>query len=45
MAFTVEPGVYIHGKTGLRIEDDLIAKKDSSVVLTKSIPKDYGWWS
>jgi Xaa-Pro dipeptidase len=45
MAFTVEPGVYMDGKTGLRIEDDLIAKNESSVVLTKSIPKDYGWWS
>jgi Xaa-Pro dipeptidase len=44
MAFTVEPGVYMQGKTGLRIEDDLITKKEGSVVLTRSVPKDYGWW-
>jgi Xaa-Pro dipeptidase len=45
MAFTVEPGVYVQGKTGLRIEDDLITKGKSSVVISKSVPKDYGWWN
>jgi Xaa-Pro dipeptidase len=45
MAFTVEPGVYMQGKTGLRIEDDLITRKNGSVVLTRSVPNDYGWWS
>jgi len=44
MAFTVEPGVYMPGKTGLRIEDNLITGKKTSVVLTRSLPKDYGWW-
>jgi Xaa-Pro aminopeptidase len=45
MAFTVEPGIYMQGKTGLRIEDDLITGKMASVVLTKSVPKEYGWWN
>ena len=45
MAFTVEPGVYMPGKTGLRIEDDLVTKGKGSVVLTKSVPKEYGWWN
>ena len=45
MAFTIEPGVYMRGKTGLRIEDDLIAGKKTSVVLSKSVPNEYGWWN
>jgi Xaa-Pro dipeptidase len=45
MAFTVEPGIYMQGKTGLRIEDDLITKEQGSVVVTRSVPKDYGWWN
>ena len=44
MAFTVEPGVYFQGKTGLRIEDDLVTRKESCKVLTKLVPKEYGWW-
>jgi len=45
MAFTVEPGVYMRGKTGLRIEDDLVTSRKTGVVLTKSVPKEYGWWN
>jgi Xaa-Pro aminopeptidase len=45
MAFTVEPGIYKQGRTGLRIEDNLLTKAKSSVVLTKSAPKEYGWWN
>lgn len=45
MAFTVEPGVYMRGRTGLRIEDDLITGTKTSAVLTRSVPKNYGWWS
>jgi Xaa-Pro aminopeptidase len=45
MAFTIEPGVYMQGKTGLRIEDDLVATENGRRVLTKSLPKEFGWWS
>ena len=45
MAFTIEPGVYMQGKTGVRIEDDLITTATGSRVLTKSVPKEYGWWN
>ena len=45
MAFTIEPGVYVQGRTGLRIEDDLITTAGGNRVLTKSVPKEYGWWN
>ena len=45
MAFTIEPGIYMQGKTGLRIEDDLVTAGKSARVLTRSIPKEYGWWN
>ena len=45
MAFTIEPGVYMPGKTGLRIEDDLISTSNRSKVLTKSVPSEFGWWN
>ncbi|MGC8661538.1 MAG: M24 family metallopeptidase [Nitrososphaeria archaeon] len=35
MAFTVEPGIYIEGKFGVRIEDDVIIR-EKAVRLTKS---------
>ena len=44
MVFTVEPGVYIEGKTGIRIEDDLVVTKQGRKVLTKVLPKEFGWW-
>ena len=44
MAFTVEPGVYIEGKTGIRIEDNLVVTKQGRMILTKILPKEFGWW-
>jgi Xaa-Pro aminopeptidase len=44
MVFTVEPGVYIKGKLGVRIEDDLVATAGGSDVITGSLPKEFGWW-
>jgi Xaa-Pro aminopeptidase len=45
MAFTIEPGVYMQGKTGVRIEDDLITTTRGNEVLTRSTPKEFGWWT
>jgi len=44
MVFTVEPGVYMQGKTGLRIEDDILVTEQGGSVLTKSLPKEFEWW-
>ena len=44
MAFTIEPGAYMPGKTGIRIEDDLVSKEQGRQVLTKAAPKEFGWW-
>ncbi len=45
MVFTVEPGAYIPGRLGVRIEDDVaILEGDRREVVTGKVPKDYGWW-
>lgn len=41
--FTVEPGVYIPGKLGVRIEDDLGILGGKASVITP-LPKEFGWW-
>lgn len=35
MVFTIEPGIYIPGLGGVRVEDDIAVHKDGAVVLTQ----------
>jgi Xaa-Pro aminopeptidase len=37
---TIEPAVYIPGRLGVRIEDDILVTNDGGVVLTANCPKD-----
>ena len=39
MCFTIEPGMYLSGKYGIRIEDDIYFDGKKVHVLTKKIPK------
>jgi Xaa-Pro aminopeptidase len=38
MVFTIEPGVYIPGKLGVRIEDDILVTKTGYRILTHNCP-------
>ncbi len=44
MCFTVEPGVYMKGKLGVRIEDNVLIDGKEGVAITDP-PKEYGWWN
>jgi len=43
MCFTVEPGVYIGGRLGVRIEDDVMINGKKGEAITDA-PKEFGWW-
>jgi len=44
MCFTVEPGVYLRRKLGVRIEDDVLVENGRGVEITTP-PKEFGWWA
>jgi len=41
MVFTIEPGVYIPGKLGVRIEDDILVTKTGYRILTGDCPHSF----
>ena len=43
MCFTVEPGVYLKGRLGVRIEDNVLIQNGRGLEIT-SVPKEFGWW-
>jgi len=43
MCFTVEPGAYVRGRLGVRIEDDVLIEGKEGVAITDT-PKEFGWW-
>ena len=43
MCFTVEPGAYLKGRLGVRVEDNVLIEGKKGVVITNT-PKEFGWW-
>ncbi|ADU66309.1 peptidase M24 [Desulfurispirillum indicum S5] len=41
MVLTIEPGIYLPGKGGVRIEDLIVVHADRLEILTAAMPKDY----
>ncbi len=44
MVVTIEPGVYLPKKLGVRIEDDAVVTANGRDVISRKLPKEYGWW-
>lgn len=43
-AITIEPGIYLDGWFGIRIEDDFLVNQESHEYLTADLPRDLDWF-
>ncbi len=43
-AVTIEPGIYIDGWFGIRIEDDFLVNTDGHEFMTADLPRDLDWF-
>ena len=43
-ALTVEPGIYLDGWFGVRIEDDFLINQEGHEFLTAELPRDLDWF-
>ena len=43
MVHNMEPAVYLEGKGGIRLNDNVLVRNDGNEVLSKMIPRDLDW--
>ena len=43
MVHNMEPAVYLDGKGGLRLNDNVLVRDDGNEVLSKELPRDLDW--
>jgi len=43
-AITIEPGIYLDGWFGIRLEDDFLVDNDGHEYLTEDLPRDLDWF-
>ena len=44
MVLTIEPGIYLDGWFGIRIEDDFLVNQEDHEFLTSDLPRDLDWF-
>jgi Xaa-Pro aminopeptidase len=43
MVHNMEPAVYLEGKGGIRLNDNVAVRQDGNEVLSASLPRDLDW--